>query len=77
MNSFTGWVNEYDGHFYFDNDDGTDRQRLTRADWDGDYSGETIDLAPFAGQFISVNGQWEHEWIICAEILNEKSGNDS
>ncbi len=76
MSRFIGWMSEYENRFYFDNDDGTDKQMLTRADWDGDYRSEIIDLAPFAGQFISVDGQWEHEWIIRAAILNEKSGND-
>jgi hypothetical protein len=71
MSDFTGTVNQYGGKYFFDNDDGTAKQRLTKADLGGDYQGQEIDLEPYDGQNISVNGQWEHDWILKAEIVEE------
>lgn len=75
MSDFTGTVNEYGGKYFFDNDDGTQKQRLTRAKLGGDFEKEEIDLEPYANQSIKVNGQWEHDWILEAEIVGESGSN--
>ena len=68
---FTGTVaySEQKVRYIFNNDDGTTEQRVTRASLGGNYERDEIDLAKYNNQHVSVNGEWEHEWILDATVV--------
>jgi hypothetical protein len=69
LGEFTGRVVQTPAGYRFDNDDGTKGQRLTKAKLGESPQSKEIDLKPYADESLKVRGQWEHEWIMEAEIL--------
>ena len=70
MAEFTGTVRYKDqfSECRFDNDDGTDDQRLTRSSVGKPPDPNKIDLSPFRDQSVKVSGDWQHDWIYEARI---------
>lgn len=71
---FTGEVVKRPQGARFNNDDGTEGQRLTRATLGEKFPDKEIDLSSYVGRRIKVRGQWEHDWIIGADVLQGHSG---
>lgn len=69
LSEFTGRVVQTPAGYRFDNDDGTKGQRLTKAKLGESPQSKEIDLKPYADESLKVRGQWEHDWIMEAEIL--------
>ena len=67
MATFTGTVR----NGRFDNDDGTPQQRLTTAslaDGRPAWEANEIDLRQQEGDQLTVDGEWQREWILEARI---------
>ncbi len=78
MADFTGVVVRSGDNYRFDNDDGTQGQRLTTASLEeGHFEDHEINLAPYADEFLEVNGQWEHDWILETEIVSHSAQKNS
>jgi hypothetical protein len=69
LSEFTGRVVQTAAGYRFDNDDGTKGQRLTKAKLGESPQSKEIDLKPYADESLKVRGQWEHDWIMEAEVL--------
>jgi hypothetical protein len=72
LTTVTGKVVKISGQYCFKPDNEPENcQRLTKASLGEDKVAKQIKLDTYAHQTLEVRGQWEHEWICCAEIIKQ------
>jgi hypothetical protein len=68
--TFTGTVTKGPNGYCFKPDNEPENcQSLTKASLGEDKVAKQIKLDAYAGEVLEVRGQWEHEWVLCAEIM--------
>jgi hypothetical protein len=72
--TFTGKiVHTPQGYRFKPSNEPENLQRVTRAKRGEDFAAKEIDLKSYFGETIAVRGEWEHDWIVGAEIVEQHS----